>query len=120
MYSFKHFSESKFEPPCILIQFAKIQVNNNLSMYAATEIGPAPFHTPWTTDIELLSETVGKPPVTIDFKYRIRHLIEERYCSIGEEGEIECLSPLRMANYWHHRHLPKMGWVSQLYLFSPA
>ena len=83
-------------------------------MYAATEIGPAPFHTPWTTDIELLSETVGKPPVTIDFKYRIRHLIEERYCSIGEEGEIECLSPLRMANYWHHRHLPKMGWVSLL------
>ena len=27
MYSFKHFSESKFGPPCTIIQFAKIQVN---------------------------------------------------------------------------------------------
>ena len=83
-------------------------------MYASTEIGPAPFQTPWTTDFQLLSETVGKPPVTVDFKCRIKHLVEDRYCSVGEEGEIECLSPMRMVNYWHDRHLPKMGWVSSL------
>ena len=80
-------------------------------MYASTEIGPAPFQTPWTNDFLTLAETVGKPPITADFKFRIRHLVEDRFCSMGEEGEIECLSPLRMENYWHDRHLPKMGWV---------
>ena len=96
------------------LEFSKSRLNHFISMYTATEIGPAPFQTPWTKDFEFLSETVGKPPATIDFKYRIKHLVEDRYCSIGEEGEIECLSPLRMANYWHNRHLPKMGWVSHI------
>ena len=38
-------------------------------------------------------------------------MTEDRYCEVDEEGEIEVLSPLRIENYWHNRHQPRMGWV---------
>ena len=79
--------------------------------YGSTELGVCLFRTPWTDDKEFLEKTVGKPPSSHDVRYRIRHMTEDRYCELEEEGEIEVLSPLRMQNYWHNRDQPPMGWV---------
>ena len=42
---------------------------------------------------------------TIDWQVRIRHLSEDRFCKVEEEGEIEILSPTRMLNYFHENRL---------------
>ena len=48
---------------------------------------------------------------TIDWQVRIRHLSEDRFCKVEEEGEIEILSPTRMLNYFHEQDRHPVGWI---------
>ena len=48
---------------------------------------------------------------TIDWQVRIRHLEEDRFCKVEEEGEIEILSPTRMLNYFHQKDRHPIGWI---------
>ena len=43
--------------------------------------------------------------------FQIRHQTEDRLCVPGEIGNIHILSPMRIHNYWHQRHLEPIQWV---------
>lgn len=81
-------------------------------IYSSTECGLSVLNTPWTTDENVRRNSTGKPTWdTIDWQVRIRHLQEDRYCEVEEEGEIEILSPTRMLNYFHHIDRHPIGWI---------
>ena len=97
-----------------LVDFGDRNNDSSISVYSSTEMGfNANFQTPFTLDSKIKMESVGKPTNNLDYRYRIRHLRENRLCEPFEEGEIEILSPCRMFNYWHNRFNDPIGWVNE-------